>query len=306
METKNSISVVIRVRNAAGDLERCLSSLESQVLPGGFRLDVVVVDNESTDESRQVALRHGARLVDLPRNDFTWGLALNRGIEKTKGEIVLLLSADAYAANAEFVAEMICPFDEDNVAAVYGRQLSRPDAPIDEIVRLKNTFGEETIRFDQAEDARDPLGRRMIVSNACAAIRKEIWRLCPYDEAIEGAEDRLWTQEVLRMGYSYVYQSSARVFHSHRDSLLRSACRQVELLRKDCRLSGRRIGIGQVVRWLARFSQCRLRNCASPGIRFQQRAEGFLRWPLEMTAFVFVSLLMDSRLAKHIRPILWR
>ena len=59
------VSAVIRVRNAGAELDRCLSSLGCQVLPDGVELEMIVVDNDSTDDSRGVAQRHGAVIVPI-------------------------------------------------------------------------------------------------------------------------------------------------------------------------------------------------------------------------------------------------
>ncbi|MCC3268274.1 glycosyltransferase family 2 protein [Arthrobacter gengyunqii] len=55
-----SVSVVIPCLNDAAALDACLFSLAAQSVPP---LEIVVVDNNSTDSSAAVARRHGARVV---------------------------------------------------------------------------------------------------------------------------------------------------------------------------------------------------------------------------------------------------
>jgi glycosyltransferase involved in cell wall biosynthesis len=302
--TVKLVSVVIRVRNAAQDLKRCLSSLMTQVIDSA-QMEFIVVDNGSTDESLKVAQEYGAIIVKLPAEDFTWGKALNRGIEKAGGEIVLLLSADAYAADTKFVAEMIRPFRDSKITAVYGRQVPRPDAPIDEVSRLVRRFGPESKRFDPDNGVSHPTGEGMLVSNACAAIRKSVWEGNAYDERIEGGEEGVWTYEILRKGYSYVYQASAIVFHSHKDSVLRFVCREVEILQKNCALDGASAGITMLLRWLSRFCVRRLRNCIFTHTDLWVRISGLIRMPLEMIAFCIVFILFKSPVKRQVRPWLW-
>ena len=171
MESDNIISIVIRVRNAENDLQRCLNGLREQELPDRHKLEIIVVDNESKDNSVEIASRFGAIIVPLATQDFTWGKALNCGITKTTGAIVLILSADAYPANKNWVSEMTHPFENINVAAVYGRQMPRMDAPIDEIVRLKKTFGDASRVMNSIPENFSSRGGNFPVSNACAAMR---------------------------------------------------------------------------------------------------------------------------------------
>ena len=57
------IAVIIPCRNDAGFLARCLSALDSQTRSADR---VIVVDNGSSDDSRRIAVDHGALVVDEP------------------------------------------------------------------------------------------------------------------------------------------------------------------------------------------------------------------------------------------------
>jgi glycosyltransferase involved in cell wall biosynthesis len=60
-----TVSFVIPVLNDATGLARCLGSIKSNDYPGE-RLEVIVVDNGSTDGSDDVAVRAGATVLRLP------------------------------------------------------------------------------------------------------------------------------------------------------------------------------------------------------------------------------------------------
>ncbi len=283
LQANPCVSVVVRVRNAAGDLQRCLQRLREQTLPAGRELEIVVVDNESTDDSADVARRYDARIVSLSRAEFSWGRALNRGIAAATGEMILLLSADACPVDAGWLLAMLEPFEDDKVAAVYGRQVPRSDAPIDEVVRLQRTFPEQSVRQTLEENC-DPSGRGMIVSNACAAIRRRLWEQSPYDEEIQGGEEGVWTYQALQAGYCFQYQAEAQVYHSHNDSAFRQACRLIELMQKNCEIDGRRFSLWVLFRGLAAYSKRRLKNCLFARVACLTRLKGVLRLPLEVAA----------------------
>src|SRR5687768_5610008 len=81
------LSICLIVRNEAGNLPRCLASVE----PLGA--EVVVVDTGSTDDTAALARRHGARVEHFPwRDDFA--AAVNHAFDHAAGEWILRLDAD--------------------------------------------------------------------------------------------------------------------------------------------------------------------------------------------------------------------
>lgn len=84
------ISVVIPVKDDAELLERCLRMVARQTLPA---LEVVVVDNASTDGSALVAAAYGARVV----RESSPGIpaAAAAGYDAARGEVVARCDADS-------------------------------------------------------------------------------------------------------------------------------------------------------------------------------------------------------------------
>lgn len=306
-ENGHLISIVVRVRNAVSDLERCLLGLEEQVLPEGMDLEVVVVDNESTDGSDVVAHDRGAVVISILESQFSWGRALNWGILKTRGHLVLLLSADACPADPHWVSEMIKPFTVPTVAAVYGRQLPHSNAPIDERVRLEKHFGPTYECIDKSKEGLSPTGEGMLVSNACAAIRKSIWQDVPYDEEITAGEEGVWSYDVLMRGYSIVYQPSACVYHSHKDSAFKFAWREWELFQKNLIAHGLLLGKVRMLRWLASLVKRRFVNCMWPNVPLLVRMSGLVRLPWEIIALVLVMFFGSRKSSQQkLRWLFWK
>jgi GT2 family glycosyltransferase len=90
------ISAVVCNYNGREHLPPCLAGLRSQTRAID---EVLVVDNASTDGSREIAAREmpGARIVELQRNDGPCP-ARNRGLEMARNEWVLLVDNDAVLA----------------------------------------------------------------------------------------------------------------------------------------------------------------------------------------------------------------
>jgi GT2 family glycosyltransferase len=87
--SRPAVAVVIPSWNSAGLLPRCLGSLSEQ----GAALETVVVDNGSTDGSRDLLEREAVTQVLLPRNEG-FARAVNLGVARTEAPAVLVLNAD--------------------------------------------------------------------------------------------------------------------------------------------------------------------------------------------------------------------
>ena len=84
-------SVVVPAYNEAGYVEAALRSLQQQQpVPGGH--EVIVVDNNSTDDTADVAARWGARVVHESQPGVC--AARQRGSSVARGEIVVSTDAD--------------------------------------------------------------------------------------------------------------------------------------------------------------------------------------------------------------------
>lgn len=92
-----TVSLVIPHWNNRRLLERCLASLGDVRAPAGCVVEVIVVDNGSTDDSAEAAERAGARVIRLERNEGV-GSALNKGIEASRADYVALLNNDVELA----------------------------------------------------------------------------------------------------------------------------------------------------------------------------------------------------------------
>lgn len=285
------VSGLVRVRNNGDDLQRCLEGFRQQVLPENASLELVVVDNESTDHSVEVARQFGAKVVPISTSQFSWGRALNVGIQEATGTLVAILSSDAYPANPYWLAEMVRPFEDPQVAAVYGRQIPRSDAPVDEQVRLQNHFKETSVEVDHVPDNFSADGGGLSVSNACAAIRRNLWEKLPYDERMAGGEEGVWTYEHLKQRYKVVYQASACVYHSHKDSILRFAWRIWELLKKSTQLNRQKMHSGTILYAGLSLAKRRILNCCRPSVTFGSRIVGLLRLPFEITALYSIAIV---------------
>jgi GT2 family glycosyltransferase len=84
------ISVVVPVWNGRSFLERLLTTLDSQT---ERPLEIIAVDNGSTDGAPDLARERGARVISMGRNTG-FAAAMNRGISESRGEWIAALNSD--------------------------------------------------------------------------------------------------------------------------------------------------------------------------------------------------------------------
>lgn len=89
------ISVIIPIWNRAHSAARAIDSALSQALPSGHELEVIVVDDGSSDRPQQALARFGdaIRLLRHPENRGA-AAARNTGCEAARGEYIAFLDSD--------------------------------------------------------------------------------------------------------------------------------------------------------------------------------------------------------------------
>ncbi len=110
-------SVIIPCRNAAATIADAVSTaLDQNVSP----LEVIVVDDASTDDSARIAGAAGATVIRLPQRSNAGG-ARNRGMEAARGEVIAFVDADVRLPR-DWLARVDATLRSDaSVAAVGGR-----------------------------------------------------------------------------------------------------------------------------------------------------------------------------------------
>lgn len=86
------LSVVMPCLNEAETLGACIEKAQSAIAELGISAEIVVADNGSTDESRQIAIAGGARVVTVSAPGY--GNALMGGIAASRGELIVMGDAD--------------------------------------------------------------------------------------------------------------------------------------------------------------------------------------------------------------------
>ncbi len=137
------LAVIVVSHNSVGWLGPCLRSVYAHA--GAATLDVVVVDNDSSDGSAELvesSFPH-ARVVRSPNRGF--GYANNRGIERTDARYLLLLNPDTEVADGSF-GELVGLLDARPQVGLVGVRQHRADGMLSPTIRrfpsLSRALGE--------------------------------------------------------------------------------------------------------------------------------------------------------------------
>lgn len=112
------VSIVIPVKDRADDLRNCITSLRQLAYPQD-KLEVIVVDDGSTDSTPQVAQELGAVVVESGEVGGGPALARNKGAAVAGGEILAFIDSDC-TADEDWLAELLPAFSDEKLAAVGG------------------------------------------------------------------------------------------------------------------------------------------------------------------------------------------
>lgn len=198
-------SVIIRAYNEEKHLGRLLEGIRHQTVND---VEVILVDSGSTDSTVEIAESFGARVVRIPSEEFTFGRSLNYGVREATGDYVIIASAHVYPVYPDWLASLLHPLLDEQVALSYGKQRGPASAKFSEKQIFHQWFPETSnLRQETA-----------FCNNANAAIKKSLWQKNPYDETLTGLEDLAWAKWAKEKGYAIAYIAEAEVIHIHNET----------------------------------------------------------------------------------------
>jgi len=122
----NSACVLICTYNRARLLRETLAALQSLTPPGDYTAEILVVDNNSTDNTAAVvaeSARTGPTRVSYVREKRQGkSFALNRGLAHTQADVVALTDDDVQPS-ADWLNRIVAAFRQQDVSFVFGKVL---------------------------------------------------------------------------------------------------------------------------------------------------------------------------------------
>ena len=117
------VSVVVPVHNGEKDIEQCLGRIRDSV---GCSFEIVVVNDASTDQTKDIAEGMATRVITLKQQSGP-AVARNRAVGECRGEIVVFVDCDVMISN-ETLQNLRDQLEENKWAAVFGSYDRYPKA----------------------------------------------------------------------------------------------------------------------------------------------------------------------------------
>jgi glycosyltransferase involved in cell wall biosynthesis len=89
MQKVGMVSVVIPTLNEAGNILETLTTIEKEL---AYPKEIIVVDGNSTDGTKEIVKDTNCRLIIEPRRGY--GIALRTGMKHAKGDVVVMVDGD--------------------------------------------------------------------------------------------------------------------------------------------------------------------------------------------------------------------
>lgn len=240
-EAEPDVSVLVVLFNQAHLALRCLQALRAQQ---GVRLEVVLVDNASTDETGRLLERlDGVRIL---RNAGNRGfvLATNAAAAVARGRSLLLLNSDAFLRPGALAAAL-ATLDEEPRAGAVGGRLVLPSGLLQEAGSIIWSDG-STQGYGRSLDpeAGVAMFRRDVdyCSGAFLLTPRAVWqRLGGFDEAYAPAyyEETDYCMRLREAGLRVLYEPAAVVDHYEFGSQVQQGDATAASLRNRARFRAR-------------------------------------------------------------------
>jgi rhamnosyltransferase len=197
------VSIIMRSYNEAWALRDTLPALQAQ----DYRnWELIVIDSGSTDGSveliRQAAPRH---FIQIPPEAYHPPRVMNHGMQLARSNFAIFLNADATPQGRHWLRPLVYSLFNPQVAAVFGRQVPRPDCQAVYAADYERCFGpkRESARWDH------------FFSMVSSGVRKDVWARRAFHEGMQYSEDDEYTRWCRAQGYQVLYVPESCVMHSH-------------------------------------------------------------------------------------------
>lgn len=168
--------------------------------------ELIVFDSGSTDGSVDLIKKANPKhFVQLEPQDYKPGRVMNQGVRLAQSDFCIFLNADATPQGTRWLSPLVRALENPSHAAVFSRQIPRPDCRAVYACDYERCFGEQRVstRWNH------------FFSMVSSGIRKDVWSKRGFLENLQYAEDDEYTRWCKARGYQIVFCPDSVVMHSH-------------------------------------------------------------------------------------------
>jgi mycofactocin glycosyltransferase len=209
-----TISVVIPVKDRAVELSRCLASIARIDYPREM-LQVIVVDDGSSDDSPHVARQAGALVVPSGGTGRGPAAARNAGARAATGDLLAFIDSDCTASTG-WLVELVPSFVDPKTAAVGGQVDGMcTDGAVDryEAVMSSLSLGGRERSGGTGDDT-------FYLPSCNLLVRRTLFLgVGGFEDSMHVGEDVDLTWRLRDAGWTITYLPAGRVLHEHRSTI---------------------------------------------------------------------------------------
>jgi rhamnosyltransferase len=196
-------SIILRSYNEAWALRDTLPALRAQRFTDW---DLIVIDSGSTDGSVDLINQmKPAHFIQIQPHEYNPSRVMNLGMRLAESEVGIFLNADATPQGVDWLQPLVNALQDPKTAAVFGRQIPRPDCQAVFACDYDRCFGPE----------RESASWSHFFSMVSSGLRKDVWSRRGFLESLQYAEDDEYTRWCRSNGYAVKYCPESVVMHSH-------------------------------------------------------------------------------------------
>lgn len=201
------ISIVLRVLNEAKHVGALLSGIEAQDV-GDMPVEVIIVDSGSIDTTLDIARQHQCRILNIKKEDFSFGRSLNIGCKTARYDFLVFISGHCIPTDESWLRKLVKPLQAGTATYTYGRQVGNHSTKFSEHQLFSKYFPEDPALAQQG----------FFCNNANAAMLRSAWLEYRFDEELTGLEDMELAKRLVEKGHKIAYVSSSSVYHLHEET----------------------------------------------------------------------------------------
>ena len=201
--TSPLVSIIMRSHNEGWALRETLPALLRQDY---HDWELIVIDSGSTDGSVELIRKANPRhFIQIKPEDYNPSRVMNHGMELARSDFGIFLNADATPIDQGWLRPLVEALQEPETAAVFGRQIPRPDCRAVFAHDYERCFGprRESERWQH------------FFSMVSSGLRKDIWAKRGFLEKMQYSEDDEYTRWCRAQGYRVAYCPKSVAMHSH-------------------------------------------------------------------------------------------